>query len=80
MTKTTVYLDPVVYRNLKELARQRRQSPAELIRTAVRDYTDANYQRRWPRSIAMGNSGLTDLATRDEEFLEGMGRDGLDQE
>ncbi|MGH9520886.1 MAG: CopG family transcriptional regulator [Terriglobales bacterium] len=78
MTKTTVYLDPVIYNNLKALARQRHQSPAELIRTAVREYTQIHFERPWPKSIGIGNSGIPDLASRDEEYLAGMGEDGLE--
>jgi predicted transcriptional regulator len=72
--KTTVYLDPGDYERLKMIARRRRQSPAALLRDAVREYTDRHDVRRGPRSIGAGRSGTGTLSERAEQLLKGMGR------
>lgn len=78
MTKTTVYLDPIVYQNLKALAQQQKKSPAELIRAAVADYARAHYKRPRPRSLGKYSSGVSDISERTDEYLKGMGEDGLE--
>lgn len=74
--KTTVYLDPDVYRRLKQIGRARSTSPAALLREAVASYADAHSPRRLPRSIGAGASGTPDLASRvDAVLADGFGRD-----
>lgn len=76
MTRTTVYLDEGDYLQLKRLARERRLAPAALIRTAISDYLrDHGGVRPWPQSIGAGQSGLPDLGTHDENYLEGFGEE-----
>ncbi|TAN24463.1 MAG: hypothetical protein EPN33_01480 [Acidobacteria bacterium] len=76
MTRTTVYLDEGDYLHLKRLARERRLAPAALIRTAISDYVRQHGQKRpWPKSIGAGHSGLPDLGTHDEGYLEGFGEE-----
>ena len=72
--KTTVYLDQGDYERLKRIARRRRQSPAALLRDAVREYADRHDVQRAPRSIGAGHSGTGTLSARAEGLLKGMGR------
>jgi Arc/MetJ-type ribon-helix-helix transcriptional regulator len=71
--KTTVYLNAADYRKLKSLATDQRRSAAELVREAVAEYTARATQRRWPRSIGMGDSGVCNLAERYEDMMDGFG-------
>lgn len=75
--KTTVYLDAADYRTLKSLAADQKRSAAELVREAVAEYAARATARRWPRSIAMGDSGVADLAERYEDMMDGFGAEGL---
>ena len=75
--KTTVYLNAADYRKLKSLATDQRRSAAELVREAVAEYTARVTQRRWPRSIGMGDSGVCDLAETYEDMMDGFGSEGL---
>lgn len=69
--KTTVYLDPDVYRRLKQIGRARSTAPAALLREAVAAYTNKHAARLKPRSIGAGASGTNDLASRVDEVLAG---------
>ena len=73
--KTTVYLDGDVYRRLQALARKRRRPAAELVREAVAEYTAKRAPARLPRSLGAGDSGQSDLGSRVDEFLKGMGEE-----
>jgi len=73
-TKTTVYLDRGDYERLKLIARRRRESPAALLRDAVREYADRHDVQRVPRSVGAGRSGKGNLSERAEQLLKGMGR------
>jgi hypothetical protein len=73
--KTTVYLETGEYRRLRALAESEGRSAADLIREAVAEYTARRSGSRRPRTIGIADSGLTDLATRDEDYLEGFGED-----
>ena len=73
-TKTTVYLDPADYENLRRMARERGTSAALLIREAIAEYTASRAQPRKPASVAMGRSGRNDLGSNAEKYLKGFGR------
>jgi predicted transcriptional regulator len=75
MQKTTVYLDEGAYRRLKQIARQRRRSPAEMVREAVAEYTQRHASTRKARSVGAFKSGRSDLGRRAEALLEGFGDD-----
>lgn len=75
--KTTVYLNAADYRTLKSLAADQKRSAAELVREAVAEYAARTTERRWPRSIGMGDSGVADLAERYEDMMDGFGAEGL---
>ncbi|MYF60390.1 MAG: CopG family transcriptional regulator [Gammaproteobacteria bacterium] len=75
--KTTVYLNAADYRTLKSLAADQKRSAAELVREAVAEYAAQATERRWPRSIGMGDSGVADLAERYEDMMDGFGAEGL---
>ncbi len=75
--KTTVYLNAADYRKLKSLATDQRRSAAELVREAVAEYAARATQRRWPRSIGMGDSGVCTLAERYEDMMDGFGAEGV---
>jgi hypothetical protein len=72
--KTTVYLDPVEYRRLKQIARARGCAPALLLREAVAEYTVRHSPKRLPRSLGAFRSGRPDLGSSAEKLLRGMGR------
>jgi len=72
--KTTLYLDEVVYRRLKLLARARGVAPALLVREAMAQYVAAHDRRRLPASIGAGASRRADLSERAEDLLQGFGR------
>lgn len=73
MQKTTVYMDEVMYRRLKQIARGRRRPPAEMIREAVAEYTARHAPRRKARSVGAFKSGRRDLGQRAEALLAGLG-------
>ncbi len=71
--RTTVYLDAVEYRRIKALAEAEGRSAAELIRTAVAEYTARNAAGALPSSLGLGRSeGDGDVSERLEELLDGM--------
>lgn len=74
-TKTTVYLSDADYRRLKQLARRQGVPAAKLVREAVAEYVRRHARRLRPRSIGAFRSGIPDLGSRAEEFLEGMGEE-----
>jgi hypothetical protein len=75
MLKTTIYLPGPLLAQLKRVAAEREESEAELIRTAIEEYTTRNGPR--PTLPLFDGAGFPpDLAERDEEYLaEGFGRD-----
>ena len=75
MQKTTIYVDEGAYRRLKQLARDRRRPPAELVREAIVEYTARHAPRRKPRSIGAFKSGRRDLGQRAEALLAAFGHD-----
>jgi hypothetical protein len=68
-------MDEDTYVRLKQIARQHRRAPAEMIREAVAEYTVRHGKRRKPRSIGAFKSGRRDLGQRAEELLSGFGKD-----
>ena len=72
--KTTVYLDQVEYRRLKQIARVRGCAPALLLREAVAEYTMRHAPTKLPRSLGAFRSGKRNLGSRANELLKGMGR------
>lgn len=71
--KTTVYLDAAEYRRLKALAKEEGRSAADLIRSAVSDYTRRHGGPRRPASIGVGRSGDGTLSERAEDLLSDLG-------
>jgi hypothetical protein len=72
--KTTIYLDSLQYRRLKEIGEQQGATAAEQIREAIDQYLTRHSDRREPRSLASGSSGRGDLSENAEELLRGFGR------
>jgi len=72
-TKTTVYLDADSYRRLQAVAARTGRPTAELVREAVAEYARRHTVGR-VRSLGAGRSGRTDLGSRAEELLKGMGK------
>jgi hypothetical protein len=72
--KTTVYLDQVEYRRLKQIARARGCAPAFLLREAIAEYTVRHAPTKLPRSLGASRSGRKDLGSRADKLLRGMGR------
>jgi hypothetical protein len=73
MQKTTVYLDVEAYRTLKRIAARQQRPPAELVREAVAEFAARHASRRRPRSVGAFASSRSDLGSRAEELLTGMG-------
>ena len=71
----TIYVDEDAYRRLKQLAREHRRPPAELVREAIVEYTARHAPRRKPRSVGAFKSGRRDLGQRAEALLAGLGED-----
>ena len=74
--KTTVYLRASDYGKLKRLAAVEGRSTAQLVREAVTEYAARKATALSPRSIGMGDSGVSDWTERYEELMEGFGEDG----
>jgi len=80
MKRTTVFLDEAAERELEHLARLRGAPKATLVREAIGEYLvrQRGETERTPLEfIAIGRSGLSDVAERHEELLfhsEGGGR------
>jgi predicted transcriptional regulator len=74
MDKTTLYLDPGDYRQLKRLAAGQKRAPAALVRDAVAEYIVRHSPARTlPESLGAGDSGRNDLGTQAESLLSGLG-------
>lgn len=71
MEKTTVYLTPAQKRALERAARNEGRSEAELIREGI-DLVTARHRTAEP-ILPLFESGLSDLAERADELLEGFG-------
>jgi len=71
--KTTVYLNPTAYADLKRLAKARGVTTASLVREAVSEYAARNAPPVRVSSLGLGRSGAGDLSERAEELLRGMG-------
>lgn len=74
--KVMVLFEPGQYRRLKERARARGTSVGCLVREAVEKYVLEGDQEPLPVEkdpalgiVALGRSGLTDLASRHDEYL-----------
>lgn len=65
--KTTVYLDSLQYRRLKEIGEEQGATAAEQIREAIDEYLKGHGDRPEPRSLASGSSGRHDLSENAEE-------------
>jgi hypothetical protein len=77
MDKTTLYLDPGDYRQLKRLAAGQKRAPAALVREAVAEYIVRHSSpRALPKSVGAGDSGRDDLGTKAEALLSGLGETG----
>lgn len=74
MQKTTIYMDEIAYRRLKQLARSEGRAPAEMVREAVAEYTAKRAPKRTARSIGAFKSGRGDLGQRAEELLGDFGK------
>lgn len=71
MEKTTVYLTTALRTALRETARRRRVSEAELIREGIAAVTASEQEQR-PR-LPLFDSGHPSLAERVDELLDGFG-------
>ncbi len=73
MVKTTVYLEPETAFALRELAHSEGRSQAEVIRKALRSYTQ-RLKRPKPTGIGQFHSGRADVSARAEELLRAAAR------
>ncbi len=72
--KTTIYLDPLQYRRLKDIAEGEGATAAQQIREAIDDYLARRGGRRMSKSLAAASSGRRDLSVKAEKLLRGLGR------
>jgi len=68
MKPTTIYLSQEIEAHLQQLALQTGQKPDELIQEAILNYL-ALQTRKLPKSVGMGASKMSDLASRSEDLL-----------
>lgn len=73
VTKTTVYLPTAEYRRLQALAEAEGRATAELLREAVREYSERRTSRAGPRSIGAIRLKRPELSEQTDELLEGFG-------
>jgi predicted transcriptional regulator len=70
MQRTTIFADEYLLREIKDLAKQKKRSVAEVVREALVEYID---RRKTPAArpafIGLGDSGRTDLAEKHEALL-----------
>jgi hypothetical protein len=71
MEKTTVYLTSEQKRSLARAAKLERRSEADLIREGIEAIT--NRHRTAEPTIPLFTSGVPDLATRADDYLDGFG-------
>jgi hypothetical protein len=71
MKRTTLFLDPLVERDLRLFAERQGRSTASVVREALVQWVDAQREARVPRPgfVAMGRSGHTDTAERHEALV-----------
>ena len=75
MVKTTVYLPEDLKHRLEQIARAQQRSEAEIIRTALAEFTAAQHRPRPTLPLFRGRA-VTNIAERVDEILaEGFGRD-----
>ena len=75
VTKTTIYLDSDTVLALRQMAEAQGRSQAELIRDALRGYTDGA-KRPLPRGLGKYDSGETHGAERAKDFLRAAAKKG----
>lgn len=68
MVKTTVYLDETIALRIRQLAKTKGRSQAEVIRDALETYT-RDVERPRPKGIGAYSSGRSDVSERAEEIL-----------
>ena len=70
MQRTTIFADELFLREIKELAKQKKRSTAELIREVLVQYlNDQNSPRSRLSFVGIGDSGRKNLAEKHEELL-----------
>lgn len=72
MVKTTVYLPETLKLRIEQLAAQRGTSEAELIRSALDEYTAARHRPRPTLPLFEGRNAR-DVACHLDELMEGFG-------
>lgn len=71
MKRTTIVTEEALLLELKHLAKERHTTMAELIRTALRDFTQKHRIKRKSLSfVACGHSGKKDISSRAEDILK----------
>jgi hypothetical protein len=76
MVKTTVYLPESLKARVERVAAQEGRSEADVIRTALDEYTAERARPRPTLPLIEGGNAPPDLAERDEEYLAlGFGED-----
>ncbi len=72
--KTTLYVDEVVQRAFKRLARDTQRSEAELMREALKRYVETASPRARPTCFASAHGPGTTARQVDDLLAEGFGR------
>lgn len=75
MVKTTVYIDAETALALRERARSEGRSQSELIRHALKLYTEGSLRPRI-KGVGEFRSGRSDISERAEELLKAAARRG----
>ena len=73
--RTTILLDKDVMLELKRLSKTTNKSTSFLIREAVNSYVAKKAPKKKIGIIGIGNSGGSDIANNEDEYLKGFGED-----
>ena len=76
MVKTTVYLDDDIVAALKGISKRSAKPQAQLIRDALRAFTNTGNPPPLPSGMGMFDSGHSDTAARRKELLRQASRSG----
>jgi len=70
MQRTTIFADEYLLREIKDLAKQKKRSVAEVIREALTEYIDSRKApAARPAFVGLGDSGRADLSEKHEGLL-----------
>ena len=73
--RTSILLDKDIMLKLKKLSKTTGKSTSFLIREAVSSYVAEKAPKKKIGIIGIGSSGGSDIASNEDEYLKGLGKD-----